>query len=354
MFKEIRDERAFNGILNQIIENIQNGSLKAGDALPAERTMAEIMGVSRPAVREALRALELLGIVKPVPGGGNYITEDLDTWLIEPLSILFKLNNGYLRQNQQFRAALEREAAILAARKCTPLDAAELWVILARLDAAEDEKIRGELDRELHKKIAKIADNPMVYSVLAAVREALRALELLGIVKPVPGGGNYITEDLDTWLIEPLSILFKLNNGYLRQNQQFRAALEREAAILAARKCTPLDAAELWVILARLDAAEDEKIRGELDRELHKKIAKIADNPMVYSVLAAADQLTENIVSGTRDYIMKKNNSVREVDDQHHRLVKAIINGDVEQAERCMSEHMDTIERYMEEMQKKS
>ena len=187
-----------------------------------------------------------------------------------------------------------------------------------------------------------------------AVREALRALELLGIVKPVPGGGNYITEDLDTWLIEPLSILFKLNNGYLRQNQQFRAALEREAAILAARKCTPLDAAELWVILARLDAAEDEKIRGELDRELHKKIAKIADNPMVYSVLAAADQLTENIVSGTRDYIMKKNNSVREVDDQHHRLVKAIINGDVEQAERCMSEHMDTIERYMEEMQKKS
>ena len=213
MFKEIGDERAFNGILNQIIENIQNGNLKAGAALPAERTMAETMGVSRP-----------------------------------------------------------------------------------------------------------------------AVREALRALELLGIVKPVPGGGNYITEDLDTWLIEPLSILFKLNHGYLRQNQQFRAALEREAAILAARKCTPLDAAELRVILARLDAAEDEKIRGELDRELHQKIAKIADNPMVYSVLAAADQLTENIVSGTRDYIMKKNNSAREVDDQHHRLVEAIINGDADPA----------------------
>ena len=114
-------------------------------------------------------------------------------------------------------------------------------------------------------------------------------------------------------------MLNTLNNGYLRQNQQFRAALEREAAILAARKCTPLDAAELWVILARLDAAEDEKIRGELERELHKKIAKIADNPMVYSVLAAAGQLTESIVSGTRDYIMKKNNSAREVDDQHHR-----------------------------------
>ena len=53
MFKEIRDERAFNGILNQIIENIQNGSLKAGDALGGADN--EIMGVSRPAVREALR-----------------------------------------------------------------------------------------------------------------------------------------------------------------------------------------------------------------------------------------------------------------------------------------------------------
>lgn len=61
MFKKIGDERAFNGILNQIIDNIQNGKLKAGDALPAERTMAETMGVSRPAVREVLRALELLG-----------------------------------------------------------------------------------------------------------------------------------------------------------------------------------------------------------------------------------------------------------------------------------------------------
>ena len=63
MFKEIRDERAFNGILNQIIENIQNGSLKAGLPFRRSWTMAETMGVSRPAVREALRALELLGII---------------------------------------------------------------------------------------------------------------------------------------------------------------------------------------------------------------------------------------------------------------------------------------------------
>lgn len=231
MFKKIGDERAFKGILEQIIENIQNGNLKAGDSLPAERTMAETMGVSRP-----------------------------------------------------------------------------------------------------------------------AVREALRALEVLGIIKPVPGGGNYITEDLDTWLIGPLSILFRLNNGYVRQNQQLRAALERQNAILAAKKCTPLDAAELWMILARLESAENEQDRGGLDQELHQKIGEIAGNPMINSVLAAADKLTESIISGIRDYIMRKNQSETVIDEQHHRLVEAIINGDVETAERCMSEHMDTVEEYMVQM----
>ena len=235
MFTKIGEERAFDAILGQIIENIQNGELKAGDGLPAERTMAENMGVSRPAVREVLRALELLGIVKSVPGGGNYITDNLDTWLIGPLSIMFRLNNGYLKQNQQLRAALERETAILAAKNCTPLDAAELRMILARMDVA---------------------------------------------------------------------------------------------------------------------ATESDK--GELDKQLHQKIAKIADNPMLYSVLTAADQLTESIISGTRSYIMKKRQSASDVDEQHQRLVEAIANGDAAEAQRCMSEHMETIEKYMEAMQKET
>lgn len=233
MFKKIEDDRAFNGILNQIIDNIQNGRLKAGDVLPAERTMAETMGVSRPAVREALRALELLGIVQTVPGGGNYIAEDLDSWLIGPLSILFKLNHGYLRQNQQLRSALEREAAILAARKCTPLDGAELLRILSNMENAED-------------KISK----------------------------------------------------------------------------------------------------------DDFDKELHTRIAKIADNPMIFSVLTAADQLTENTISGIRDYVMKKNQSAEDVDDQHRCLVEAIINNDEKLAAKYMSEHMDMIEKCMDEMQK--
>lgn len=231
MFKEINKDRAFDEILNQIIENIQNGTLKSGDALPAERSMAEALGVSRP-----------------------------------------------------------------------------------------------------------------------LVREVLRALELLGIITTVRGGANYISEDLENCMISPLSILLRLNNSNVDHTQQLRSALEREAARLAAKNCTPVDAAQLQLILAKLDETEEERVRGNLDQDLHIKIGRMANNPMLFSVMCASSQLTESIISGIRAYIMQKKNSSAEVDDQHRRLVEAIINHRADEAEQCMAEHMRTIETYIEEM----
>lgn len=231
MFREINKENAFQEILDQIIENIQNGSLRSGDALPAERSLAEEMKVSRPVVREALRALELLGIITSVRGGANYISKDLEHCLISPLSILFRLNNS-------------------------------------------------------------------------SVQEA----------------------------------------------QQLRAALECKAAALAAEKCTPVDAAELQLILAKLDAEENEKVRADLDRDLHLKIGKMADNPMIYSVLSASSQLTENIISGIRAYIMQKKKSLSDVDEQHQKLVEAIVQQQPDRAAEYMRVHMLTIENYMAEL----
>ena len=97
MFTKITEERAFDGILAQIIENIRRGELKPGDTLPAERVMAESLGVSRPAVREVLRALELMGIVTTVRGGANYITENMDQWLSAPMSLIFNLNKSNIK-----------------------------------------------------------------------------------------------------------------------------------------------------------------------------------------------------------------------------------------------------------------
>lgn len=186
----------------------------------------------------------------------------------------------------------------------------------------------------------------------AEIEDSLHALELLGIVKAAPGNSYYITEDLGSWIIGPLSVLFKLNKGYVRQSQQLRAGLEIEAAILAARKCTPLDAVRLMDILDQMEAAEDEKTREKLDQDLHGQIAQIADNTLIYNIMMAANEITQGIISGTRSYIYSQKQTVEEADRQHHRLVKAIIANDEEEALRSMSEHMRMTEAYLTESQK--
>lgn len=131
---------------------------------------------------------------------------------------------------------------------------------------------------------------------------------------------------------------------------QLRGALESKAAFLAAQNCTPLDAAELQLIIARLDSTQDEKIRGDLDRDLHLKIAQISANPLILSVLNASAQITENMIVGIRSYLMQKNNDAPEIDSQHTRLVQAITNNDAPLAEKVMNEHMHTIEYLLNEI----
>ena len=95
MFRKIDKTSTFNDVLKQIIENIQNGELQPGDALPAERILAEEFGISRPALREVLKALSLLGITVSVHGGANYIANDLHSCLTEPLSIIFQMHCSF-------------------------------------------------------------------------------------------------------------------------------------------------------------------------------------------------------------------------------------------------------------------
>ena len=214
-----------------------------------------------------------------------------------------------------------------------------------------DQILENVQSGKLHKGDALPAERVMAESLGISrpmLREVLRALNILGVITTVHGGANYISENLENSMIRPLSILFRLNNSSVYQNQQLRAALEVECAILAARNCSPVDAAELQLIIAKLDASQDESERADLDRQLHIKIGEMAKNPMIFGVMSASAQLTENIITGIRAYIMQK--PVAHVDEQHRNLVSAIISHDEELAENCMKEHMRTIENYIKEI----
>ena len=131
--KELRQvgrSKTFDEIIEKIRENVTSGKWRPGDKLPSERVLCEELGVSRPAMREALRALETIGLVRCNHGEGNYLAQDTSSCLIEPLSIMFSIGGANIAQVQHLRHALERETAeavhVRRGRSARLLEAAEL------------------------------------------------------------------------------------------------------------------------------------------------------------------------------------------------------------------------------------
>ena len=91
MLKPIKNVKVYEIIMNQIKELIRTGELKTGDKLPSERDLAFKLNVSRTSVREAIKALSTLGFIESRHGEGNYIKNNFEDILLEPLSIVFML-----------------------------------------------------------------------------------------------------------------------------------------------------------------------------------------------------------------------------------------------------------------------
>ena len=94
MFQPIEENvSVYKKVVAQIQEMIMHGELKKGDRLPPERQLAEMLGVGRPALKQAISALEVLGIIRSRQGDGNYITADT-VEVINPLAMQFYLKTA--------------------------------------------------------------------------------------------------------------------------------------------------------------------------------------------------------------------------------------------------------------------
>lgn len=156
-------------IADEILRLINAGRYRPGSRLPSERVITEQMGVSRPSLREAISALQIVGILESRPGDGTYVcgpaaTEDL---VRQALDVLEECDSPY--ENMQARKALEIGAAQLAIKVATDAD-------LAALKAAWDEKCargrRGDLEdylnygKEFHLAIARATKNRVIETIM--------------------------------------------------------------------------------------------------------------------------------------------------------------------------------------------
>jgi GntR family transcriptional repressor for pyruvate dehydrogenase complex len=173
-FETVRRDKVYEGVAKQI-ERLILKKLQPGDKLPSERDLAETLGVSRSSIRDAIRSLELMGMVEPRQGAGTIVLQISSDSLVNPLANARKRKEELVGELLDFRKMLEPSLASRAATRVAPEELAEMEEILKR----QDEKLaKGEStiaeDTEFHYAIALASGNSVVRKVLDTLMDLLR------------------------------------------------------------------------------------------------------------------------------------------------------------------------------------
>ncbi|SEU45893.1 GntR family transcriptional regulator, transcriptional repressor for pyruvate dehydrogenase complex [Nonomuraea wenchangensis] len=183
----VKRTRTFEDVLAQIERRIAEDGLTAGDRLPAERRLAEQLGVSRSSVREAMRVLETLGVVSSQvgrgPDAGAVLIARPDSALTGLLRLHLGLATLELREVIDTRHMIEQWAAARAASARAGGEA--LAAALAGMDAARTAEEFVEHDTAFHCALADASGNRLVSAVMRSLRDTMRkfsveAVERLG------------------------------------------------------------------------------------------------------------------------------------------------------------------------------
>ena len=176
MYKVVQTSRLYQQIVQQIEESIDKGDLKEGDQLPAERDLAQQFGVSRTAVREAVKTLREKGLVEAYAGRGTFITNGSTNSIRNTLDRMIR--NGPLEGTvhlAEMREILEPEIAFLAAKRADQETISAMQESISVMDAARMDPeafIEGDLD--FHLALAEAAGNPLILSLIDSIVGLLR------------------------------------------------------------------------------------------------------------------------------------------------------------------------------------
>jgi GntR family transcriptional repressor for pyruvate dehydrogenase complex len=170
----IKKTKIFEEVAQRIERQILR-KLHSGDKLPSERELAELMSVSRSSVRDAIRGLELRGVVRPRQGAGTIVCQPSTEPLPGPLANALKRRKERVSELLDFRKMLEPPLAARAAVHASPDELSEMEEVLRR---QEKKLVQGDSgvaeDAEFHYNIALASGNSVVLKVLDVVMDLLR------------------------------------------------------------------------------------------------------------------------------------------------------------------------------------
>jgi len=150
-------------LIKQILDLIRRGILTAGQKLPSERELASQLGVGRPSLREALRALSLLGVVEIKQGEGVFVSSLTPESLLSPIHFFLSLDEYSLDHLFEARIVIESSMAGLAAARIDETALEQLAICVNQGPDVVDNPDRfREVDMEFHATIAEACKNPFL------------------------------------------------------------------------------------------------------------------------------------------------------------------------------------------------
>lgn len=173
-FEAIRRNKVYEEVARQI-ERLILKKLQPGDKLPSERELAETLEVSRGSIRDAIRSLELLGLVEPRQGAGTIVREVTADALVNPLANMLVRQREQVVELLDFRKMLEPPLAGRAATHASSEEISELEEILERQEAKLNKgNLAIDEDSDFHYTVALASGNTVVLKLLDVLMDMLR------------------------------------------------------------------------------------------------------------------------------------------------------------------------------------
>jgi len=171
-FQPVATRKVYSVVADQILASIRTGRLKPGDQLPSEARLAEQFGISRSSLREALRALEILGVIESKMGVGSFVRGLPATSVLTPLDEL--VEGGTPLEILECRKAVEPYIGLLAARRRDEEDLLGLRDSLTQMEqkAGEPEAVL-EADLDFHLRVARACRNPLLLDCMRIIADRM-------------------------------------------------------------------------------------------------------------------------------------------------------------------------------------
>jgi GntR family transcriptional regulator, transcriptional repressor for pyruvate dehydrogenase complex len=161
-------------VVQRIKELLERGDLKAGSRLPPERELAEMLGISRPSLRTALKALSVMGIIRAKPGAGTFIAEAIPEIFMEPMHFMTLINNTALEEVFEARIIIESALAELAAERAGEKDLQAMTAELGAMrEATNNPDAFLKHDMCFHQLIARASGNNVMSGIMDTVAQML-------------------------------------------------------------------------------------------------------------------------------------------------------------------------------------